>query len=103
MRKLSHHLPSNQVVDKTQPFEGGLLAVSSFGFGGANFHMVLEGRGAQRVKIQQAEDSLKANASDDEDDVSARSAVSFIVPLAARTAEGLVYLAKVINKVRLLF
>ena len=88
-------------MDKTQPYEGGLMAVSSFGFGGANFHMVLEGRGAQRVQIQQAENSLHANASDDEDDASAKSAVSCAVPLAARTAEGLGYLARVVNKVLL--
>lgn len=87
-----------QVVDETQPFEGGTLAVSSFGFGGANFHMVLEGKGGQRIQIQQAEDSNLA-ASDDEEEIGGKSTNDSVIPLASRTAEGLVYLAKVINKV----
>lgn len=31
-----------QVVDKNTPWEGGLVAVNSFGFGGANAHIILE-------------------------------------------------------------
>lgn len=30
------------MVDKNTPWEGGLVAVNSFGFGGANAHIILE-------------------------------------------------------------
>nr|UEN71130.1 fatty acid synthase 2 [Glyphodes pyloalis] len=31
-----------QVVDRNTPWEGGLIAINSFGFGGANAHVILE-------------------------------------------------------------
>lgn len=39
-------VPSSQVVDKNTPWKGGLIAVNSFGFGGANAHVVLESEAA---------------------------------------------------------
>lgn len=37
-----------QVVDRNTPWEGGLVAVNSFGFGGANAHVILESEPARR-------------------------------------------------------
>ncbi|XP_050680853.1 fatty acid synthase-like isoform X2 [Leptidea sinapis] len=34
-----------KVVDRNTPWDGGLVAVNSFGFGGANAHVILESRG----------------------------------------------------------
>ncbi|XP_052754570.1 fatty acid synthase [Galleria mellonella] len=36
-----------KVVDRNTPWEGGLVAVNSFGFGGANAHVILESDGAE--------------------------------------------------------
>ena len=83
-----------QVVDTTRPFEGGLLALSSFGFGGANMHMVMEGRGGSRINLVQTDSSSSSSDSASED-----GAVDVVTPLAARTSEGLAYLAKIINEV----
>ena len=72
-----------QVVDTTRPFEGGLMALSSFGFGGANMHLVMDGHKAgQRLQL------VTLDNADEHKDAT--------IPLAARTADGLSYLANVI-------
>lgn len=44
-----------QVVDKNTPWSGGLVAVNSFGFGGANAHVILESQaGARPARAQYA-------------------------------------------------
>lgn len=70
------------------------MALSCFGFGGANFHMVVKGDAAQRVQLLQS-DSGSSDGSIAEEPAPTDS----IVPLAARTADGLAYLAKVITEV----
>lgn len=79
-----------QVCDETIPFSGGLIALSSFGFGGANMHLVMEGKGGSRIKMLR--DSQDGSSEDEQ--------IQGVIPLAARTADGLVYLAKIIKKVR---
>ncbi|XP_063535514.1 fatty acid synthase [Cydia strobilella] len=37
-----------KVVDKNTPWQGGLVAVNSFGFGGANAHIILESQSGKR-------------------------------------------------------
>lgn len=37
-----------RVVDRNTPWEGGLVAVNSFGFGGANAHVILESERGER-------------------------------------------------------
>ncbi|KAI8423492.1 hypothetical protein MSG28_012606 [Choristoneura fumiferana] len=37
-----------KVVDRNTPWQGGLVAVNSFGFGGANAHVILESQGGER-------------------------------------------------------
>ena len=87
--------------DETAPFEEGLIALSSFGFGGANMHMVLQGSPGQRLALLDQGNADKAE-SDDEDDVTgSKKPVGAAIPLAARTAQGLVYLAQVVKKVLL--
>lgn len=44
-----------QVVSENTPWEGGLVAVNSFGFGGANAHVILESeRGARPAAARYA-------------------------------------------------
>ncbi|KPJ07407.1 Fatty acid synthase [Papilio machaon] len=43
-----------QVVDKNTPWDGGLVAVNSFGFGGANAHVILESQRGTRSPAQPA-------------------------------------------------
>ena len=84
-----------QVVDETTPIRSGLMALSCFGFGGANFHMVVKGDAAQRVQLLQSDGSSSDGSIPEEP-----APTDSIVPLAARTAEGLAYLAKVVTEVR---
>lgn len=37
-----------QVVDHNTPWQGGLVAVNSLGFGGANAHAILQSQGGER-------------------------------------------------------
>lgn len=83
-----------QVVDKTQAVKPGLMALSCFGFGGANFHMVLKGDSGSRMQLLQSDSSSNGSTAGD------ASASDNIVPLAARTADGLTYLAKVVKEVK---
>ena len=89
-----------QVVDQNREFDGGLIALSSFGFGGSNMHMVMQG---QKRDVPVSKNGLKQitdlNTHSVEQPDSAATAV--VTPLAARTAEGLSYLASVIREVRL--
>ena len=76
-----------QVVDTTRPFEGGLMALSSFGFGGANMHLVMDGHKAgQRLQL------VTVDSGDAKRDTT--------IPLAARTADGLAYLARIVIEVQ---
>ena len=86
---------ATQVCDETQPWDGGLVALSCFGFGGANMHMVMEGRATERVQLLQTDSSSDSSIAEEP------ALSDNIIPLAARTSEGLAYLAKVINEVRL--
>lgn len=69
------------------------MALSSFGFGGANMHMVFSGRGGQRINL------LQSDGSSGDGSVSEEAATEIVTPLAARTSEGLAYLAKIVNEV----
>ncbi|KAH9365926.1 hypothetical protein HPB48_015006 [Haemaphysalis longicornis] len=44
-----------EVVDKPKPFEGGLVGINSFGFGGANVHTILESNPGPHVDSLQRE------------------------------------------------
>ena len=69
------------------------MALSSFGFGGANMHMVFSGRGGQRINL------LQSDSSSSDGSVSEDAPADVVTPLAARTSEGLAYLAKIVNEV----
>ena len=94
LSSLAHGHELLQVVDTTRPFEGGYMALSSFGFGGANMHMVFSGRGGQRINL------LQSDSSSSDGSVSEDAPADIVTPLAARTSAGLAYLAKIINEVR---
>ena len=83
-----------QVVDSTRPWEGGYAALSSFGFGGSNVHLLMKGypsprAGAPPLISLTAEDaSLAANGAAIPAPPVA-FALTDALPLAARTAEGM--------------
>lgn len=57
LRNISQSVLDAQVVDRNTPWEGGLVAVNSFGFGGANAHVIFEseaGGGAKRARAAYA-------------------------------------------------
>ena len=58
-------------------------------------HMVMEGRATERVQLLQTDSSSDSSIAEEP------ALSDSIIPLAARTSEGLAYLAKVINEVRL--
>lgn len=65
------------VVDSTRPWQGGLSAVNSFGFGGTNVHLLL--RGEVHQKLPQ---------SGGEEESGFPTAIAFgLVPLSSRTEE----------------
>ena len=78
---------------ESTPIDQGLVALSSFGFGGANMHMVMQSYSGDRMQL------LSADTSSDDDSVEQPAQIDNIVPLASRTAEGLAYLAKVVGEV----
>ena len=86
------------MVEETQAWEGGLVAMSSFGFGGANMHLIMQGGARLRTLLQQAHNASSSDVSSESDEDTRGS--GNIIPLAARSAEGLVYLAGVIMKAR---
>lgn len=47
-----------RVVTDPTPWKGGLVGVNSFGFGGANAHVLLKSNPKQKVNGGQANDSL---------------------------------------------
>lgn len=83
------------MVDATQPWQGGYAALSSFGFGGSNVHLLLHGRPGPKGQVI----SVTAEVASLQPPSPAGSVqhpvdcFSGIVPLAARTAEGLEQLA----------
>lgn len=89
------------MVDETQRWDGGYAAISSFGFGGANMHLVMKGRGGERIQLQTVVGGPSDSTDEDEDFSPEPGVDASITPLAARTPEGLVYLAKIVSEVRL--
>lgn len=85
-----------QVMQKSTPIDHGLVALSSFGFGGANMHMVMQSYSGDRMQLlssdSSSEDSLPLDSGPTDN----------IIPLASRTADGLAYLAKIVNEVSFL-
>ena len=79
-----------------------MVALSSFGFGGSNMHMVLEGD-ASRGRITAAADTRVASVASrslgDSAELVDLPAPASATPLAARTAEGLAYLARTVAEV----
>lgn len=55
-------------------------------------HMVFSGHGGQRVNLLQSDSSTDGSVSED-------ATPEIVTPLAARTSEGLAYLAKIVNEV----
>lgn len=99
-----------QVVDETEPFQGGLIGISSFGFGGANFHAVVEARAGQRIRLYEpapvaapaaAPPPVSSSSGSDSGSEASDKPQMPMVPIVARTATGLAYLAKTIMKVGL--
>ena len=89
-----------KVITENLDWEGGLFAISSFGFGGTNVHAVLEGairsrpsavKDGQHVK----EDSICPPAQ------SNPNISELGLPLLARTAAGLNRLSELVSKVSL--
>lgn len=98
------HCPNSvQVVERNQEFDGGMVALSSFGFGGSNMHMVMEGDGSRGRVIAAADTKVAPVApgslGDSAELVDNPVAIT-ATPLAARTAEGLAYLARTVAEVR---
>lgn len=56
-------------------------------------HMVMSGRGGQRINL------LQSDSSSSDESVSEDAPADVVIPLAARTSEGLAYLAKIVNEV----
>ena len=91
-----------QVVDATTAWTGGHAALSSFGFGGSNVHMLLHGRPRSRSVI-----SLTANDASSvpvsprpaaaEPQPTGPDAIGDLIPLAARTSEGMAALITAIQ------
>ena len=69
-----------QVCDKTQPWDGGLIALSSFGFGGANMHMIMQGEAGQRIQLQQAITSGPAVSDDEDDETPEKAKQQSVIP-----------------------
>lgn len=66
-------------------------------------HLVMTGQARQRTELHQIGNSPSLLGLDDDDeDAHGNKPAQPVVPLAARTADGLVYLAQVVKKVRLL-
>lgn len=47
-----------KVVDRNTPWDGGIIGLSSFGFGGANAHVILKSNPKPKVLVDSAGDSL---------------------------------------------
>lgn len=88
------------MVDKSTAWEGGYAAISNFGFGGSNVHMLLHGKAHQqgrRVISLTAEDASLAPAPMPLSNPTATSELDCIIPLAARTPDGMARLAKALQ------
>lgn len=66
--------------------------MSSFGFGGANVHLVMEGTARSRCNLLVQKDIYNSGDA---------NVAPYAIPLAARSAAGLDYLVEVIHKVAL--
>jgi len=86
--------PKLQVVNTTRPWEGGYAALSSFGFGGSNVHLLMHGKPGTHARapplISMAVEDASLTADGEATPAPpAGAALEDAVPLAARTAEGM--------------
>jgi hypothetical protein len=51
---LRYQVPCLQVVTEPTPFEGGIVAISNFGFGGTNVHLLIKGGSGRRTSFSNA-------------------------------------------------
>ena len=91
-----------QVVDAITAWTGGFAALSSFGFGGSNVHMLLHGRPRSRSVISlTANDAsfvpMSPRPSAAEPQPTGPDAIGNMIPLAARTSEGMAALISAIQ------
>ena len=82
-------------MDKATPWQGGIAALSNFGFGGSNVHMLLSGKTRQRSQISISAESAGL-APQSPLAIAERNAYDTI-PLATRTAEGMAELVQAIK------
>lgn len=85
-----------QVVDQTRPWTGGFAALSSFGFGGSNVHLLMHRQAnpnrVPRVISLRAEDASLTQDQGQQTDIGQLSENGLsgeLIPLAARTSQGI--------------
>ena len=91
------------MVDQTIAWGGGYSALSSFGFGGSNVHLLLQGqpspqaKPAARVINVTAEDASLAQEGQETVDAPLAQPVDDAIPLASRTPQGIEALREAIK------
>ncbi len=86
---------SLQVVNQTREWNGGYAALSSFGFGGSNVHLLLQGQThwravrSTRVISVTAEDASLHQPSQEAVNIPASPSPKDLIPLASRTPMGI--------------